>query len=233
MKQATVYADGSSIGNPGPGGWGSVLIEKGAKKEVREFGGVDSHTTNNRMELTATIETLKHLPSGATVTVNTDSKYVINGITKWVHGWVRNGWQTKDKKNVLNADLWEALLHETGKREVEWRHVRGHAGIDLNERVDQIANGFARKEEVKIFSGSEKEYREFLKTMPKARVVSKSKSKSKKTGPAYSYVSCIDGRVLIHKTWVECEKRVKGKNAKFKKVFTEIEEGALVKEWRN
>ncbi len=226
-----IYCDGSSIGNPGPGGWGSVLVEKGAKKEVREFGGSDSHTTNNRMELIATIETLKHLPNDVAVTVNTDSKYVINGITKWVHGWVQNGWQTKGKKDVLNADLWKALLYETEKREVEWKHVRGHAGVDLNERVDQIANGFARKEEVKIFSGSGKEYREFLKTMPKARVVSKSKSKSKKTGTAYSYVSCIDGRVLIHKTWVECEKRVKGKNAKFKKVFSKMEENTLTKDW--
>lgn len=228
MKQATIYADGSAIGNPGPGGWGVVIVtEDGAV----ELGGKDTHTTNNRMELSAVIEALKKIKRGEKVVVKTDSQYVINGITKWVFGWEKNGWQTKEKKDVLNKDLWQLLAKEVRVRDVDWEHVRGHAGIAGNERVDQIANGYARRENVKLFKGDKKEYKEFLKGMPKARVVSKSSSKSKKTGPAYSYVSLLDGKVLTHKTWVECERRVKGKPAKYKKVFSADEERILMKLW--
>lgn len=227
MHDIIIYCDGSSIGNPGPGGWGAVVAHG---KTVREMGGFDTKTTNNRMELTAALESLQSLSAGSQVTLHTDSQYVINGITKWVFGWIKNGWQTKEKKDVLNADLWERLVHATKKHTVTWEHVRGHAGIDLNERADMLANGYARKEEVKLFSGTDAAYKEFLKGMPKARVVSKSKS-TKKTGAAYSYVSVIDGKVLTHKTWGECEARVKGKKAKFKKAFTKEEEDALKSEW--
>jgi ribonuclease HI len=227
MHDIIIYCDGSSIGNPGQGGWGAVVAHG---KIVREMGGFDTKTTNNRMELTAALESLQSLSAGSRVTLHTDSQYVINGITKWVFGWIKNGWQTKEKKDVLNADLWERLANATKKHTVIWEHVRGHAGIDLNERADMLANGFARKEDVKLFSGTDAAYKEFLKGMPKARVVSKSKS-SKKTGAAYSYVSVIDGKVLTHKTWGECEARVKGKKAKFKKVFSQEEESVLRQEW--
>jgi len=227
MHTITIYCDGSSIGNPGPGGWGAV-VSGGTK--VKELGGFDIKTTNNRMELMAAIESLTSIRSASNVILHTDSRYVINGITKWVRGWVKNGWLTKEKKDVLNKDLWQLLEKASAKHEVSFEHVRGHSGIDMNERADMIANGYARKEHVKLFVGTEKEYKEFLKDMPKARVVSKSKS-SKKTGPAYSYVSVIDGKVLTHTTWGECEKRVKGKKAKFKKVFSHSEETNLKKEW--
>lgn len=228
MNTNTIYCDGSSIGNPGPGGWGAVVSEN---ENVTELGGFDEETTNNRMELTAAIKGLKKIKKGAHVTVKTDSQYVINGITKWVFGWEKNGWQTKTKTDVINKDLWQTLVKEAREHKVVWEHVRGHAGVAGNERVDVIANGYARKEQMILFKGNEKEYKEFLKTMPKPRVVSKSPSKSKKTGPAYSYVSVLDGRVLTHKTWAECEKRVKGKPAKFKKVFSQEEERALKNEW--
>lgn len=228
MNKITIYGDGSAIGNPGPGGWGAVILDG---EQVTECGDFALHTTNNRMELTATIEALKKLKGKATVVIKTDSKYVINGITKWVFGWEKNGWQTSQKADVLNKDLWQELVAVSRKHEVEWEHVRGHEGVALNERVDMIANGYARMEIVKLFRGGASEYREFLKTMPKARVVSKSSSKSKKTGPAYSYVSVIDGKVLTHKTWAECEKRVKGKNAKYKKAFSKGEESDLIRLW--
>jgi len=229
MKVVTIYCDGSSIGNPGPGGWGAVVS---SDTRVKEVGGYDTETTNNRMELTAAIESLKILKTKSSVTLHTDSSYVINGITKWVKGWVKNGWLTKDKSDVVSKDLWQALVKVAHAHEVKWVHVRGHEGVQLNERADMIANGYARKENVKLFSGSEETYTEFLKTMPKARVVSKSKSKSKaKTGPAYSYVSVLDGKVMTHKTWAECEKRVKGKPARFKKVFSKEEESTLMEEW--
>lgn len=228
MQNVIIYCDGSSIGNPGPGGWGAVISD-GTK--VRELGGYDAKTTNNRMELMAAIEALRSLRRDSQGTIHTDSSYVINGITKWVKGWQKNGWQTKEKHDVLNKELWQALAKVTEKHEVTWVHVRGHAGVTLNERVDMIANGYARKEDVKPFSGTEKAYTEFLKGLPKARTVSKSVSKSKKTGPAYSYVSLFEGKVLTHKTWVECEKRVKGKSAKYKKVSSKEEEMKLMHEW--
>lgn len=228
MQNVTIFCDGSAIGNPGPGGWGAVVSHG---REVFELGGYEAHTTNNRMELTAPTEALKKLKEKSNVTIKTDSRYVMNGITKWVKGWEKNGWQTKAKEDVLNKDLWQKLLTVSEKYDITWEHVRAHVGIAGNERVDMIANGFARKETVKLFKGSEKEYGEFLKTMPKARVVSKSKSKSKKTGPAYSYVSVLDGKVMTHKSWAECEKRVKGKPAKFKKVFSAQGEKELVAEW--
>lgn len=227
MQHTSIFADGSSIGNPGPGGWGVSIIKEGM---VEEHGGFHKETTNNRMELTAAIEALKRVDEGVQVTIHTDSQYVINGITKWVFGWEKNGWLTKEKKDVLNKDLWQKLSRVSRTRQVTWEHVRGHSGIPENERVDQIANGLARKERVKRFMGSEHEYREFLKTMPKPRTASLSK-KSKKSGPAYAYVSLLDGRVLSHKTWAECEKRVKGKPAKYKKVFSVAEERELIAEW--
>ena len=227
MKVAIIHCDGSAIGNPGPGGWGAV-VEAGHR--VTELGGFEAHTTNNRMELTAAIESLKKTAKGASVTVKTDSQYVINGITKWVHGWERNGWQTKEKKDVLNRDLWILLMKQTATHDVTWEHVRGHVGVALNERVDQIANGFARKETVKLFSGTEAAYRTFLKGMPKARAVPSSSSKGKK---AYSYVSLVDGKVMTHATWAECEKRVKGTTAKYKKVLSKAEEADLVSRWTN
>lgn len=227
MKAITIYCDGSSIGNPGPGGWGAVVAD-GAR--AKELGGYDTATTNNRMELTAAFESLRILKTASSVAIHTDSRYVINGITKWVKGWEKNGWQTKEKKDVLNRDLWESLAKLVAKHDVDWKHVRGHSGIELNERVDMIANGFARQEKVELFYGSLAKYKTILASMPKARVVSKSKSKAK-TGPAYSYVSVLDGKVMTHKTWAECEKRVKGKPARFKKVFSKEEETNLKKEW--
>lgn len=232
MNAVTIFCDGSAIGNPGPGGWGVVVqfSEAGKETRVEELGGFAEHTTNNRMELTAAIEALTLLKAKSNVTIKTDSQYVIQGTTKWVFGWEKNGWQTSQKKEVMNKDLWEVLVSLSKKHMVTWEHVRAHVGIVLNERVDMIANGFARKETVTLCVADEKEYTEFLKGMPKARVVSK--SISKKTGPAYSYVSVVDGKVLTHKTWAECEKRVKGKSAKYKKVFSKEGEGALIAEWQ-
>jgi ribonuclease HI len=231
MKHITIYCDGSSIGNPGPGGWGVVImINEGSTQKIMELGGYDSHTTNNRMELTAPLEALRQIPHKVSVIIKTDSQYVIKGITSWIQGWEKNGWQTKVKKEVVNRDLWEVLVHETRLRTVAWEHVRGHVGVALNERVDVIANEFARKKKTELYTGTESEYADFLKRMPKARVVASSKSSK---GKAYAYVSVVAGIVATHKTWQECEARVKGKKARYKKVFSSDEEGALVAEWSN
>jgi ribonuclease HI len=227
MNSVTIFCDGSAIGNPGPGGWGVVVqfSEEGKEKRVQEIGGFAEHTTNNRMELTAAIEALKLLKHTATVTIKTDSQYVIQGITKWVFGWQKNGWQTSQKKEVLNKDLWEILVSHAKEHTVTWEHVRAHVGVALNERVDMIANGFARKETVTLCVANEKEYAEFLKGMPKARVVGSTKSK------AYAYVSLVDGVVQKHATWSECEAHVKGKKAQYKKVSSKEEEQELCALW--
>jgi ribonuclease HI len=131
-----LFTDGACKGNPGPGGWGAVLRFKGKE---RELSGGEPDTTNNRMEMMAAIEGLKALTRPCTVTLYTDSKYLMDGITKWIHGWQRNGWRTADKKPVKNADLWQALLAATAPHQVKWRWVKGHAGHPENERADKLA----------------------------------------------------------------------------------------------
>ena len=131
-----IYTDGACSGNPGPGGWGVLIIIDGEETEL--FGG-EAETTNNRMEMLAAIEALKAAPAGAPVRLFTDSQYVKNGITQWIAGWKRNGWRTAAKKPVKNQDLWQALDALAEKREIEWRWVKGHAGDAGNERADTLA----------------------------------------------------------------------------------------------
>lgn len=132
-----IYTDGACKGNPGPGGWGAWLRHGAHEKEL--FGGERS-TTNNRMELTAVIEALASLKRRCRVIVHTDSQYVQLGITEWLPNWIRRGWKTADRKPVKNADLWQRLQELAAKHDVEWRWVKGHAGIDGNERADELAN---------------------------------------------------------------------------------------------
>ena len=137
MKAVTAYTDGACRGNPGPGGWGVVLLSGAHEKEL--WGG-EPATTNNRMELTAAIEALTALTAPCRVSVYTDSTYVRNGITEWLPNWVRRGWRTAGRKAVKNQDLWERLAELAGKHEIEWHWVRGHAGHPGNEHADALAN---------------------------------------------------------------------------------------------
>jgi ribonuclease HI len=132
-----VYADGACKGNPGPGGWGAILMEGGNEKEL--FGG-SPQTTNNRMELTAVIRALEALKHPSTVEVYTYSQYVQKGISEWLPDWKRRGWRTADKKPVKNVDLWQELEQVAGKHRVSWHWVKGHAGHPENERADELAN---------------------------------------------------------------------------------------------
>jgi ribonuclease HI len=132
-----IFSDGACRGNPGPGGWGAVL-RSGAHQ--RELYGGEPDTTNNRMELMAVIRALEALKRPAKVRVHTDSTYVQQGISSWIHGWKRNGWKTKSKAPVKNADLWQALERAAASHEVEWLWVKGHAGHEGNERADWLAN---------------------------------------------------------------------------------------------
>ncbi len=137
QRTIIIHTDGACSGNPGPGGWGA-LLESG--DVVRELCGGERATTNNRMELTAAIEALRALTEPSVVELHTDSTYVRDGITKWIHNWKRNGWRTAAKKPVKNAELWRQLEEEVGRHEMHWRWVKGHAGHDGNERADALAN---------------------------------------------------------------------------------------------
>ncbi|WP_375286858.1 ribonuclease HI [Sphingomonas sp.] len=134
------FTDGACKGNPGPGGWG-VLLRMGSHE--KELSGGETLTTNNRMELTAAIEALNALTKPCRVKLSTDSRYVMDGLTKWIHGWRRNGWKTADKKPVKNAELWQALLTASERHRVEWEWVKGHAGHPENERADKLASNAA------------------------------------------------------------------------------------------
>ncbi|GJG95827.1 ribonuclease HI [Cupriavidus pauculus] len=137
MQEVTIYSDGACKGNPGPGGWGAVLVSAGHEKEL--FGG-ENPTTNNRMELMAVIEALRALKRPCVINIYTDSQYVQKGISEWIHGWKKRGWQTADKKPVKNADLWQILDELRQPHTVEWHWVRGHNGHPGNERADRLAN---------------------------------------------------------------------------------------------
>lgn len=132
-----MFTDGACKGNPGPGGWGAILQAGGKTKEIH---GGERLTTNNRMELTAAIMALEALTRPCRIELHTDSKYVMDGITSWIHGWKARGWRTADRKPVKNDDLWKRLDTARARHTVDWRWVKGHAGHALNERADQLAN---------------------------------------------------------------------------------------------
>lgn len=138
--QVEIFTDGACKGNPGPGGWG-VLLRMG--ENSRTLSGGEALTTNNRMEIMAAIMGLEALKRPCHVILTTDSVYVRDGITKWIHGWQRNGWRTADKKSVKNADLWQRLQAAAQPHEIEWRWVKGHSGHAENELVDQLASDAA------------------------------------------------------------------------------------------
>jgi ribonuclease HI len=140
MKHVEVFTDGACKGNPGPGGWGALLRIGHHEKEM---SGSEPETTNNRMEMLAAIKALEALNQPCQVTLHTDSKYVLDGITRWVFGWQKNGWKTADRKPVKNADLWQALVTAARPHKVEWVWVRGHDGHPENERVDRLASDAA------------------------------------------------------------------------------------------
>lgn len=155
----TIYTDGSSRGNPGPGGWAGIIAND---EKVLEIGGREDHTTNNRMELVGVIKSLEFADNNFQITkieINTDSEYVMKGITEWVKRWQIKGWKTANKKPVLNQDLWQALLQVTEGKDIEWKYVAGHAGVRLNERADEIATAFADNLNPALYHGSRDQYK--------------------------------------------------------------------------
>jgi ribonuclease HI len=140
LKKVDIFTDGACKGNPGPGGWGAILR---MGRHEKEMSGSEADTTNNRMEMTAVIRGLRALIEPCDVTVHTDSRYVIDGITKWVHGWKRNGWVNASKQPVRNADLWHELIEVAQRHTIDWQWVKGHDGHPENERADRLASDAA------------------------------------------------------------------------------------------
>ncbi|MDR2645894.1 MAG: ribonuclease HI [Holosporaceae bacterium] len=142
MKRVVIYTDGACSGNPGPGGWGAIILQDSIEKELC---GSEPDTTNNRMEMISAIKALEELKEIHIVELYTDSQYLINGITKWISGWEKNNWTTSDKKAVKNKDLWIKLQELSKRHQISWKWVAGHSGSEYNERVDKLARSQCKK----------------------------------------------------------------------------------------
>lgn len=159
MNGVLIFTDGSARGNPGPGGWGAIVVHQGA---VTELGGSDTHTTNNKMELAGAIRALeyvkKEIKNASFVTIVSDSEYVVKGMTLWLANWKKNNWRTAARKPVLNREYWQALSALADDFKIEWKNVLGHSGHEANERCDAIATSFADNAPVPLFRGDLKKY---------------------------------------------------------------------------
>lgn len=236
-QEHLLFTDGSSLGNPGPGGWGAILVIDNLR--VTELGGREEHTTNNRMELMSLVEGLRRLHNeSGNLTIYTDSSYAVKGATEWSMGWKRRGWKTMGKTDVENRDIWEPLLELLEERkkigQIKWEHIPGHSGIEGNERADEIATGFAGGGEVDLYQGDLGDYAlDILNiAMDERRARKRAVAKTRSRQTAYSYLSLVDGVAKRHTTWPECEKRVKGKaGVKYKKSVSPEDEKAILHSW--
>ncbi len=234
VENILIYTDGSSRGNPGPGGWGAIVA---TDQQVSELGGFEANTTNNRMELQAVFEALMFAASlpEQQIVVRSDSAYVINGATKWHHGWHKRDWKTLDNKEVSNRDIWEPFLAvlKPLTRQLTWENVGGHINIPGNERADTIATFLALKKDLVLYNGPRLLYGIDLETVAHDAIKKqeKSDSRTRSKTKAYSYISAVAGVVEIHKTWDECKKRVEGKNARYKKSISTQDEADIIKEF--
>jgi len=236
-SQIIVFTDGAAKGNPGPGGWGAIVVTP--DRRVTELGGGSPHTTNNRMELGGAIAALQHIASlPGPVAIYTDSTYLIQGITQWVWGWRKRGWKTAQGTDVLNRELWEQLSSLIGARargDVNWHWVRGHVGTPGNERADQISVAFAMQDAADLYVGSLDGYSLPILQLPDETSLPKRTAGSAATKTkvaAYSYLSVINGVPMRHVTWADCERRVKGQTgARFKKATSAADEAAILSGW--
>jgi ribonuclease HI len=225
-RRVTLFTDGACSGNPGPGGWGTILIWGNHRKLL---SGGEPETTNNRMELTAVIEALRAVPAEAGVRVVTDSQYVMNGITRWLAGWRKRGWRTATGSAVLNRDLWEALAALVGPR-VTWEWVRGHAGHAGNERVDALARAQAREYARARPPGAAAAARRAPSGADAAP--GRSARGTAAGGPRPTYLSLVDGHLRRHADWPACQDAVHRRaGARYKKCSGADEERATVARW--
>ena len=233
-----IFCDGACSGNPGPGGWGTVVVKPaGSGMHVRELGGSAAETTNNQMELLAAIRGLEYVAElPGDILLYTDSVYVIRGITQWIWGWRQRGWKTAEGAPVANQDYWQKLSGVVGRRErtskIHWSFVKGHSGIPGNERCDEIAVAHSKGLRPALYDGPLTGYGIAILDVPENTNLPEPKPKQEKKAAAHSYLSVVDGVPRRHATWSECEARVKGRSgAKFKKAMTEAEEAVILKGW--
>ena len=229
-----IFTDGACSGNPGPGGWGAVITTPDG--HVKEIGGKDFETTNNRMELIATIQALQHVrKQPGLIDFYTDSTYVIRGITQWVFGWRKKGWKNAEGQEVLNRDLWEVLfslvMDRGAKGKINWFYSRGHVGTPGNERCDEIAVAFSKNKWVDLYDGPLLQYGIAIFDVPEDTTMPEMRPKQEKK-IAHSYLSYLGGEVYRHSDWPSCDRRVKGQSgAKFKKAMTADDESKILTEW--
>lgn len=241
MNKLIIFTDGACSGNPGPGGWGAILVVPSIGQiqsiDIQEFGGSEPATTNNRMEMTAAIEVLKvaakfQMP----IDFYTDSVYVIRGITQWIWGWKKNNWKTAEGQEVSNKDLWIELSKIVSARSkenpIQWLYSRGHIGTPGNERCDEIAVAFSKNQFIPLYKGPIIKYHIPVLDLPLDTKIPEMKSSSSTPKTAFSYLSYLDGKIIRHKTWPNCDRRVKGRSgAKFKKTMSATEEQEVIKLW--
>lgn len=231
QKLITIFTDGASSGNPGPGGWAAVVRHG---DEVTELGGYEAKTTNNRMELTAVIRALEfvveHHLSSSPVTLYTDSSYVANGIKSWLKGWQMRGWTNKLGDPIANVDLWKESVPVLREINLNIVTVSGHSGIPGNERCDEIATGYSKGASVHLYHGAYADYHHNLETT--AVDAKKKASKTRGGQKAFSYLSLVDGKLVIHSNWNDCKARVEGtKGARYKKSVSKEDEDSIRKSW--
>ena len=229
-----LFTDGAAKGNPGPGGWGAIVVTP--EHHVTELGGGSPLTTNNKMELGGAIAALRHVADRPEpVTIYTDSTYLIQGITQWVWGWRKRGWKTASGTDVLNRDLWEELSALTGARargSINWCWVRGHVGTPGNERCDEIAVAFAAQSPPDLYDGPLAGYDRPILDVPEDTALPEKRAPSAPKAAAYSYLSVVGGVAMRHATWADCERRVKGQSgARFKKSASAADESAILRGW--
>jgi ribonuclease HI len=235
FKRIMIFTDGACSGNPGPGGWGAIVATPDG--HVKELGEGRKETTNNKMELTATIQALKFVQGTKEgVDVYTDSVYVIRGITQWIWGWRKRGWLTGEGNPVANKSHWQALAEIVesfpSKSSIGWHYVRGHVGIPGNERADDIAVICRDGKRPDLYDGPLIKYGIPIHDIPDDTSVPEPKASTGKKKQAYSYVSVVNGEARRHKTWPECEQAVKGRSgARFKKALSAADELEILASW--
>jgi ribonuclease HI len=238
-NQIYIFSDGACKGNPGPGGWGSIILYPPA--EVMELAGRAAATTNNQMEIRGTLEALRKittLPELSKVTevhIHSDSVYLLRGATQWIWGWIKRGWLTAEGQPVSNKEMWielQSVLREFPKSiKFHWHFVRGHVGIPSNERCDEIAVTAAAGRKPSLYRGSLLQYPIALLDLPEDMSIPEMKSPAVKVA-AYSYLSYVNGVAQRHADWKSCEARVKGASgAKFKKAQSAADEAEILSAW--
>lgn len=221
-----MYTDGACLGNPGPGGWGTILWAD--NNEVEELGGFDPDTTNNRMEIQALISGLRHIAADPPqqLLVRSDSRYVLKGANEWLGSWKRRNWPPQ----ILNLDLWRELDQLLGSKDytILWEYVPGHSGIPGNERADAIASAFAKNQPLTLYDGSYESYGIDLANVNKDK---KLPHKGRKGKPLY-YLSLVNGQLCRHQSWEDCSRRVSGvRGARFKKILSPEDAEQTLASW--